>query len=195
MGFKLKTRTMFPADVTVQSPLLLSKSGIRYDFSINVDALFATPTITRPNTVGVVDGSSANAGSVGEYIESNITNGASVAAGTTGNAKTMTSLTLTPGDWDVAGVISWIPAATTTLTAHYASISLTTNVVDFTFGRINVGTLPSAITGAGNTTNSNVVMPCRFNVSANTIIYLVGQAIYGVSTLGMYGNLRARRIR
>jgi len=195
MGLKLKTRTMFPARVTVQTPILLSKLGIHYDFSIDVDALFAAPTITRPNTVGVVDGSNANAGSVGEYIESNIANGAPVAAGTTGNAKTMTSITLTPGDWDVAGVISWIPAATTTLTAHYASISLTTNAIDFTFGRVNVGTLPSAVTGVGNTTNSNPVMPCRFNVSASTIIYLVGQAVYGVSTLGMYGNLRARRIR
>jgi len=40
MGFKLKTRTMFPALVTVQSPLLLSKIGISYSLQILIGAWF-----------------------------------------------------------------------------------------------------------------------------------------------------------
>lgn len=42
MGFKLKTRTMFPADVSVQTPILLTKLGISYDFSVDMNALAAS---------------------------------------------------------------------------------------------------------------------------------------------------------
>jgi len=42
MSFKLKTRTLFPAMVTVQSPILLSKVGVRYDFSVDMAALAAS---------------------------------------------------------------------------------------------------------------------------------------------------------
>ena len=39
MSFKLKTRTSFPALVTVQSPFVLTKTGLAYDFSLDVSAL------------------------------------------------------------------------------------------------------------------------------------------------------------
>jgi hypothetical protein len=42
MGFKLKTRTMFPALVSVSSPLLLVKTGLAYAFSIDISALLAS---------------------------------------------------------------------------------------------------------------------------------------------------------
>jgi len=42
MSFKLKTRTLFPAMVTVQSPLELSKAGVSYGFSVNMAALAAS---------------------------------------------------------------------------------------------------------------------------------------------------------
>jgi len=42
MSFKLKTRTLFPAMVTVQSPILLSKVGVSYDFSVDMAALAAS---------------------------------------------------------------------------------------------------------------------------------------------------------
>lgn len=41
MALKLKTRTTFPASVTVAAPLLLEKTGLRYDFSIDVGGLTA----------------------------------------------------------------------------------------------------------------------------------------------------------
>jgi hypothetical protein len=42
MVLKLKTRTMFPAYVTVQTPILLVKNGISYDFSVDMNALAAS---------------------------------------------------------------------------------------------------------------------------------------------------------
>jgi hypothetical protein len=157
--------------------------------------LGTSPAITTPNIVGTTTANNAAAGSVGEYIESNIPSGTPVAAGATGISKNLTSITLSAGDWDVTGVIAWVPANTTTLTGYSASISLTTNTADVTFGRISQVTLPSAVTGVGNTTSTNVVMTSRFNVSSSTTVFLVGTAVYGVSTVNMYGNLRARRVR
>lgn len=158
--------------------------------------VFATsPTITTPNIVGTTAVGDAAAGSVGEYIESNIASGSAVAAGATTVSKNLTSITLSAGDWDVAGTISWIPAATTVISGFGASISTTTNTGDTTNGRNNLIVLPSGVTGAGNTTHSNVLMPLRFNVSGSTTIYLVGTATYTTSSLSMYGCLRARRVR
>jgi len=42
MGFRLKTRTAFPALVTVQTPILLVKNGISYGFSVDMNALAAS---------------------------------------------------------------------------------------------------------------------------------------------------------
>lgn len=53
MGFKLKTRTMFPADVSVQTPILLTKLGISYDFSIDMNAL-------SENVAGIANTFTAN---------------------------------------------------------------------------------------------------------------------------------------
>jgi len=64
MGFKLKTRTMFPALVTVQSPLLLSKIGISYSFSIDVATLASS--VGAILTVGTA--SAADTGTSGHKI-------------------------------------------------------------------------------------------------------------------------------
>ena len=195
MGFKLKTRTIFPALVSVLSPLVLVKNGLSYVFSLDANALFTTPTLTTPNIVGVVDGGNATAGSVGEYIESNIASGSAIAAGATNVAKNLTSISLTAGDWDVSGVVEWIPLATTVLSSYSASISTTTGALDITKGRWTVMTLQTGITGAGNTDGSSLITSCRFSLATTTTIYLVGRATYTTAGLNMYGILRARRVR
>lgn len=40
-SLKLKTRTLFPALVTAESPIIITKDGIEYVFSFDVDALLA----------------------------------------------------------------------------------------------------------------------------------------------------------
>lgn len=64
MGFKLKTRTMFPALVTVQAPLLLDKVGISYSFSIDTDAL--AQSVAAILTVGTA--SAADTGASGHKV-------------------------------------------------------------------------------------------------------------------------------
>jgi len=67
---------------------------------------------------------SATAGNVGEYVESVIVTGSSTAL-TTATAKTVTSISLTAGDWDVDTVVHFNPAGTTTITALIGGLSLT----------------------------------------------------------------------
>jgi hypothetical protein len=42
MAFKLKTRTQFPATVTASSPIVVTKNGVIYTFSLDATALSAT---------------------------------------------------------------------------------------------------------------------------------------------------------
>jgi hypothetical protein len=159
-------------------------------------AVFATsPAITTPDIVGVAAATNANAGSVGEYVESNIASGSAIAAGATGVAKTLTSISLTAGDWDVSGVVQWIPLSTTVMSAYAGSISTTTNTLDITNGRWSSMVLQTGVTGAGNTDGSSAIIPCRFSLASTTTIYLVGRATYTTAGLNMYGILRARRVR
>lgn len=39
MALKLKTRTQFPANISVEAPLLVEKTGIAYEFSLDIDEL------------------------------------------------------------------------------------------------------------------------------------------------------------
>lgn len=64
MGFKLKTRTMFPALVTVQAPLLLEKSGISYAFSVDAEEL--AESVAGILTVGTA--AAANTGTSGHVV-------------------------------------------------------------------------------------------------------------------------------
>jgi hypothetical protein len=134
---------------------------------------------------------SATAGNIGEYIESVIASGSSVAL-VTGTPKTMTSITLTAGDWDVDGVIQFLPVASTSITRLSSSISLSTNTTDATAGRFTQFSVPATVP---NSVMSLVVTPVRMSVSGSTTVFLVADQTFSVSTLSCFGLLRARRVR
>ncbi|MEF1435483.1 hypothetical protein QWU86_11715, partial [Neisseria gonorrhoeae] len=75
--------------------------------------------------VGTTTNNNANAGSDGEFISSSVVVGSAVAL-TTNVTANVTSITLTAGDWDVAGTVSINPARSTTIAAVIAGISNTT---------------------------------------------------------------------
>lgn len=150
-------------------------------------------TVSRGQFPGESTTGSATAGNVGEYVESVLNSGSAIAAGATTVGKNLTSISLTAGDWEVQGVIMWVPANTTVLTNTTASVSLTTGTGDITNGRVSFW--QGSITGVGNTTHSNGTISCRFSLSGTTTIFLVGTATYTTSTLNMYGMIKARRAR
>ena len=142
--------------------------------------------------LGVTDGSVAPAGYIGEIISSSIAIGSATSL-TTATAKSITSITLTPGDWMVSGNIGFIAATGTIPTALTASVSVTNNTQatspnDGAFAQIQA-TLGTA------STNVLTLASTRINITSTTTYYLVGTATFTVSTLTAYGSISARRFR
>jgi hypothetical protein len=138
-------------------------------------------TITTPNIIGVTNGSNAAAGSVGEVI-SNTATGVSVASNVYANA---TSITLTPGDWDVEG--SYYITGTT-FSAIAASISTTS---------ATLAAAPNAwqFIGVTITSGGSPVPKQRINVSSTTTVYLVGTGAFSSGTATAAASIIARRAR
>lgn len=156
--------------------------------------LAVTGTITPSQTAGIVGTTAVNnaqAGSVGELL-TNATAGTSLTSTVTGNA---TSVSLTAGDWDVYGTVSFIAAATTTTTIVQAGINTTTatmpggNAGAFTLLQMNAGAFATSGVQAIPTG------PVRVNVSTTTTVFLVANATFGTSTMTCSGFIRARRVR
>jgi hypothetical protein len=144
-----------------------------------------TGTITPSQTAGIVGtttSNSANAGSVGEFIDSAATN---VTVGT--SATNLTSISLTAGDWDVSGIVqfygggavTFVSGAINTTSASFAGTSLGKSQVfgaTYAAGGIGAATLPSL----------------RYSVSTTTTLYLIGSLS---ASQQCYGYVSARRIR
>lgn len=163
-----------------------------------------SPTITTPNIIGVTDASNASAGSVGEYVSSTIAAGSAVSI-LNATSKTITSISLTAGDWDVWGELIITGAATTKFTSLIAGISTTNNTLT-TFPTTSGSTtqLKGPIDNASATTfwrpgtNSTPIMPlspCRINITSTTPVYLIANAEFTIDTASAYGKICARRAR
>jgi hypothetical protein len=138
---------------------------------------------------GVTDGSSAAAGNVGEQISASITTAVTIAtAGTTVN---IGQITLTPGDWDLAGFVGFV-APGTVGTRYTAGISMTSATLP-TPAQVAQGqaALTDISATFGKAAQSFSTGACRMNVSANTTVYLVALGPATTAT----GFISARRRR
>lgn len=158
--------------------------------------------------IGVTDGSSETAaGVVGECLfQARPRDGSSPAmtSGVTMNVLA-TPLTLTPGDWDLSGLVGFLGSATsfTSARGEPSIVSATVNNPPTTpLGAVNSsGVMAVAFTGSAFNLNSgDVVLPfntIRVTISANQTIYLVANTAFsgGGGTCAVYGHLMARRAR
>jgi hypothetical protein len=161
--------------------------------SIAATTITASSTITPSQTSGIVGtttNNNANAGSVGEIIESEIPIGSAVSLGTSGSTINITSISLTAGDWDVEGNILFTPTGGA-LTAAVATM----NTVSATLApRPNKGAY-AQIGGISTTdTLALVTGKRRYSLSTTTTVYLVAFASF-VGTPTAYGYIVARRMR
>lgn len=141
--------------------------------------------------LGTNTNDSAAAGWVGERVYAELTSGSATSLSDT-VAKNITSISLPAGDWDVAAVVHFIPANTTTVTLLTCSVSTTSATLDTTPSRL--ATLGISYTSGGNV--ASVQNPTtQFSLSATTTVYLVGRATFGTSTCTAYGRIEARRVR
>jgi hypothetical protein len=140
-------------------------------------------------TQGTTAGGNAVAGYVGELISSVIPLASAVSIGTATTVN-LTSISLTAGDWDVAGNVNFI-ASGVTLAIALCWVSATS------------ATLPDA--SLYNGYNSNLALNQTFasntpffraSLSATTTIYISGRIVTAAGgTVTMCGGIYARRVR
>lgn len=186
---------------TVDPADLISAEAGNY-IELGNDGLLYAPT--PGPIVGVTDGSNAAPGMVGEYISS-VTNAGAVALtsisapNTQGSCFNITTITLTPGDWDVGGFVMINGAGG--------------GGSSFTYVSGGIWTVPTQLPTQGNATDgirTNLVIPStnvnisapfaipvatfRMNVTVPTIMYLNAQATF-TGTATAQGRIWARRAR
>lgn len=146
---------------------------------------------TLSRVIGVPTNASANTGYVGELISSVVAQGAAVPM-VSATPKTITSITLTPGNWNIFGVVKFLGTTTTTMNQISGSTSPTTNTVDDDFGLSQI--FPSFTPGS-SAFNIGGPVPIRpVSISVSTTYYLVGYCVFTASTLSGYGRITARRV-
>lgn len=133
---------------------------------------------------------SAAAGNVGEYFT-----GTATTSLANGVAKDITSISLTPGDWDVWGNFTSLPAGSTTQTNIQSWVS-TTSATDPTPPNGGAYAQLQTSIGAGLSQTLPLGMT-RIEVTAgpNVTVYLSALVNFAASTLSGSGLLAARRAR
>lgn len=168
----------------------LQNSGVVVDDSNNVTGIAA---LTATNHVGTTTNDSAAAGSIGEYVESEILVGGSLVSLTTGTPANVTSISLTAGDWDVWGNVGFSLNAATTLTNIIGWVSATSATLPANPNKGGQAYLNLAFTTGGGQLLG--IPGRRFSLASTTTIYLSTQAAFGVNTCAAFGSIVARRVR
>jgi|SRR5687768_1343955 len=146
-------------------------------------------TLDPSGIIGTTTNDSAATGEIGEYTVNAVTEGSPVAL-TTGSTKTITSINLTAGDWNIYGQGGVTLGATTSITSFFGSASLTNNVADYyQFAYRASAWVPGAVA------MSYTIPFRRISISIPTTVYLVMAASFTVSTCSGFGFIAARRVR
>jgi len=140
--------------------------------------------------IGILDGSSAPSGYIGEVISSTILVGSAISLTSTVVAN-IASVVLSPGDWKLNANSMFDPAGTTTVTKLASGINSTS------------ATMPTAPTGfivnewtfTTGADQGQTVPFVRVNPTITTTYYLCVQATFATSTMVGYGVISARRLR
>lgn len=133
---------------------------------------------------GVVDGSNAAAGVVGEVLTATT----SATANTTLTAVNATSISLTAGDWDVDGVVRF----------NSTSAPYTVIVVGLGTTSATQPSFPNSVQlniAATSTTQQMTSPTVRINITSTTTVYLVALSGFASGTSTVDGFISARRVR
>jgi hypothetical protein len=143
--------------------------------------------------LGTTTNDNAAAGYIGEYISSTVLIGAEVTL-TNATPANVTSISLTAGDWDVSGQVSFDPAGTTQGTVFAGGINTVSATLPTAPGA-GAYFLNTDVPGTAGTANYGPVGVVRISISTTTTVYLVAQSNFTVSTMKAYGFIGARRSR
>lgn len=150
------------------------------------------PTPNAGQIVGTATNDNATAGNIGEYISSNILVGSQVAV-TSATTANVTSVSLTAGDWDCRGEVTFNPAGATVQSSEIGAIGTTTATLPTipgggAYSALNV----SVAAGVGSSFSVGAV---RESLASTTTVYLLAQSTFTISTNAAYGFLGCRRAR
>lgn len=137
---------------------------------------------------------SAASGYVGEYTSSTVLVGSAVSL-TTSTVTNVTSFSLGAGDWDVTAAVVFNPAATTNTTFIFGSISETSATHDVNPGRFFIDRYGASGLVPANPIGGSTMGPVRKSFTGSTTLYLTASSDFTVSTMSVYGIIRARRVR
>lgn len=143
--------------------------------------------------IGSSTNDSATAGNIGEEIESIVAAASSLSL-VSNTTKNITSISVTAGDWDISGNVSFQTSAATTITGAYASISSVASVLSVINGNLAGQFMATVTPGVSNTAIVIPIQPTRWSLSGTTTINLCALGVFG-STMSTYGIIRARRMR
>ncbi len=145
---------------------------------------------------GTTTNDNASAGQIGEIISSTVAVGSAVSL-TTAAATTITSISLTAGDWDVSFAAMFGGDTTTLLVYSRASLSATTNTENATPGFYAGHSIPTTVNvfNSGITYITENIGPVRVSLAATATYYLVVQVSFSGGAVNGFGHLRARRVR
>ncbi len=175
---------------TFQNASIFGNLDVGGNASVTGGLSVATTSDFVGGILGRTDGVAAAAGTVGEILEAEVLVGAAVSL-VTATAKSVTSLGLTTGQWDIYSVVRFLANGATTIDYVGGSVS----IVDNTLGA-DADTVFASGGGVVTTVDLGVTVPPKAsNSNAPVGFFLVAQAGFGVNTLKAYGKIWAIRVR
>ena len=139
--------------------------------------------------IGVIDGSDAAPGMVGEVISSVVLGPGVTLVSASGT--NITSISLTAGDWDVQGEVWVAPGTGATLMQGAINTASAGMPVGPT-----MGVARTTISATFGTTGTFLPLsPCRASLAAATTYYLNANVTFSSGTTTAYGKIWARRVR
>lgn len=149
-------------------------------------------TVKSFMVTGTETNDNAPTGRIGEYI-------ASVAGATnlptSNNWGDLTSISLTPGDWDITFVSESDKSTATEAQFTNIQIGISQTSGNSATGLVDGDNLTQTRFANGMTTISMTISSYRQSIASTTIIYAKMRATYAGGQPVMYGRLSARRIR
>ncbi len=196
------TTATYPATTTVNRILYSSSTSVVGEITTANSGVLATsssgvPSIDTTNfavlSTGLqLKGNNTNTAPPAGFIGEQLTANATSVSLSNNTAKTITSVVLTPGVWDISGSVFFFNSGVTTSIS--AGISTTNNTMPAGNAGINLQT----VTPPAGTTTSLVmgfsVPLLRALVSTNTTYYLVGLTLFSGGTSTENGYITATRV-
>jgi hypothetical protein len=182
LGGNLATSGAFASTFTMTGP-----TAVTFPTTGTLATLAGTESLSNKTIVGVIDGSGAGTGNVGERVGGTWS---SVSLTTTVTSN-LTTISLTAGDWDIYSTTQFLPN-TGNLTSALAGISN----ASATFIGASADGFPQAkvTSGAGQDGEEIMSVVWRLNITTTTTVYAIANGVFG-GTCTSSGAIWARRRR